>query len=61
MKLNTPEPNLIFKDIRVPKKKRLEIAKIIKKDQRLKKVLNAHVDHLFFFLRCPACTKWSFC
>ena len=38
MKLNTPEPNLIFPDIRVPKKK-LEIAKIIKKDPRLKKVL----------------------
>ena len=40
MKLNTPEPNLIFfPDIRVPKKKGLEIAKIIKKDLRLKKVL----------------------
>ena len=39
MKLNTPEPDLIFPDIRVPKKKGLEIAKIIKKDPRLKKVL----------------------
>jgi CheY-like chemotaxis protein len=39
MKLNTPEPNLIFPDIRVSKKKGLEIAKIIKKDPGLKKVL----------------------
>jgi CheY-like chemotaxis protein len=39
MKLNTPEPDLIFPDIRVPKKNGLEIAKIIKKDPRLKKVL----------------------
>ena len=39
MKLNTPEPDLIFPDIRVPKKKGLEIAKTIKKDPRLKKVL----------------------
>ena len=39
MKLNTPEPNLIFKDMRVPKKKGLEVEKIIKKDRRLKKVL----------------------
>lgn len=39
MKLNTPEPNLIFPDIRIPKKKGLEIAKIIKKDPSLKKVL----------------------
>ena len=39
MKFNTPELNLIFPDIRVPKKKGLEIAKIIKKDPRLKKVL----------------------
>ena len=39
MKLNTSEPNLIFPDIRVPKKKELEIAKTIKKDPRLKKVL----------------------
>lgn len=33
-----PEPGLIFLDIRVPKKNGLEIAKIIKKDPRLKKV-----------------------
>ena len=39
IKLNTPEPDLIFPDIRVPKKNGLEIAKIIKKDPRLKKVL----------------------
>ena len=39
MKLNTPEPNLIFQDMRVPKKKGLETTKIIKKDPRLKKVL----------------------
>ncbi len=39
MKLNSPEPDLIFPDIRVPKKKGLEIAKTIKKDPRLKKVL----------------------
>ena len=39
MKLNTPEPDLIFPDIRVPRKKGLEIAKTIKKDPRLKKVL----------------------
>jgi len=38
MKLNTPEPDLIFSDIRFPKKKGLEIAKTIKKDPRLKKV-----------------------
>ena len=31
MKLNTPEPDLIFPDIRVSKKKGLEIAKTIKK------------------------------
>ena len=39
MKLNTPQPNLIFQDMRVPKKKGLEITKNIKKDLRLKKVL----------------------
>jgi CheY-like chemotaxis protein len=39
MKLNTPKPDLIFPDIRVLKKNGLEIAKIIKKDPRLKKVL----------------------
>jgi CheY-like chemotaxis protein len=39
VKLNTLEPDLIFPDIRVPKKKGLEIAKTIKKDPRLKKVL----------------------
>ena len=39
MKLNIPEPDLIFPDIRIPKKKVLEIVKIIKKDPRLKKVL----------------------
>ena len=39
MELNTPEPDLIFPDNRVPKKNGLEIAETIKKDPRLKKVL----------------------
>ena len=39
MKLNIPEPDLIFPDIRVPKKNGLEIVKTIKKGPRLKKVL----------------------
>jgi hypothetical protein len=38
MKLNTPEPNLIFPDIRVPKKKELEIAKTIKKDPQVSRM-----------------------
>jgi CheY-like chemotaxis protein len=33
-----PEPGLIFLDIRVPKKNGLEVAKIIKKDPRLKNI-----------------------
>ena len=39
MKFNTPEPKLIFSGYQGSKKKGLEIAKIIKKDPRLKKVL----------------------
>ena len=33
-----PEPDLVFLDIRIPKKNGLEVAKIIKKDPRLKKL-----------------------
>ena len=60
VKLNTPEPDLIFLGIRVPKKKGLEIAKNYQEGSRFEKGSDNHVD-LFFFLRCPACTKWSFC
>ena len=33
-----PDPDLVFLDIRIPKKNGLEVAKLIKKDPRLKKL-----------------------
>ena len=60
MKLNTPEPDLIFPDIRVPKKKRIRDCENYQEGSTFEKGSNAHVDHLFFLLSVPHALNGAF-